>query len=164
MAAQELPLVDAAARLGLTPDAVRLRLRRGKTLQGRKQGREWYVLLDDASSDATGHATDHDRSSDVNGDVPDATTDADASRPVTNDLVDELQSEVQFLRDELRAQREQHAAAVVAWQERLREAHVLLAQRPALPAPSEAIREETSHLPPWWSLARWRAWWRLRDG
>ena len=36
MAVQELPLADAAARLGLAPDAVRLRLRPGKTLQGRK--------------------------------------------------------------------------------------------------------------------------------
>jgi hypothetical protein len=148
MAAQELPLVDAAARLGLTPDAVRLRLRRGKTLQGRKQGREWYVLLDDASPDVTGHATDHDRSSGVN---------ADATQPVTNDLVDELQSEVRFLRDELRAQREQHATEGAVWQERLREAHVLLAQRPALPPPSEPCLE-TRQPRPWW--ARWLAWWR----
>src|SRR5207244_3528743 len=65
MAVQELPLADAATRLGLTPDAVRLRLRRGKTLHGIKRGREWYVLFDDAMADAIADATDHDGDNDA---------------------------------------------------------------------------------------------------
>jgi hypothetical protein len=152
MAVHEVPLSDAATRLGLTPDAVRLRLRRGKTLQGIKRGREWYVLLDDAPSDATGRATDHDRSSDATGRDDDA-TDQDPS--AADALVVQLQSEVDFLRQE-----------VAALQERLREAHLLAAQRVALPAGDAqsvtAPRDNDSIVeslprPKWW--ARW-LWWR----
>ena len=99
------------------------------------------MLLDDASPDETGHATDHNRPADVNGHAPNTTGDADATRPVTRELVEQNQSELQFLRDELRAQRQQHTAAVAAWQERLREAHVLLAQQRALPGPTSEIAQ-----------------------
>lgn len=39
-----LPLVDAAARLGITPDALRKRLRRGKVEGFRRDGRVYVVL------------------------------------------------------------------------------------------------------------------------
>jgi len=42
----ELPLVDGAARLGITPEALRKRLQRG-SLDGCKRDGEWYVWLDE---------------------------------------------------------------------------------------------------------------------
>jgi hypothetical protein len=167
MAVQEVPLTDAATRLGLTPDAVRLRLRRGKTLQGIKRGREWYVLLDDATPDVTGCVDGHDRSADATG----QDGDAPATQPVTDELVEQLRGEVVFLRQQ-----------VEALHERLREAHLLAAQQLALPAAAEAASfahdAQNSHAAtfddgrqnptagsandlqnsrPWWR--RW-AWWR----
>ena len=51
-------VAEAAERLGITPDAVRSRLRRG-TLAGEKQGKTWYVTLQqDATGQATGHRQD----------------------------------------------------------------------------------------------------------
>jgi hypothetical protein len=61
---------------------------------------------------------------------------------------------------EVRGERDRLVAKLERVPERLREAHVLLAQERALPAPS-VDQEPSSHresLPrPWWS--RW-AWWR----
>lgn len=45
-----LPISDAAARLGCTTDAVRMRVKR-KTIESRRQGRRIYVRLDAASRD-----------------------------------------------------------------------------------------------------------------
>lgn len=86
-----LSVADAAARLGVTPDAVRARIRRG-TLSAEKGDDGVYVVTlprdegHDADTTATG---------------PDATP---------NDaLVEQLQSEVAYLRSELTAAREQAA-------------------------------------------------------
>jgi len=46
--AERVTAVEAAARLKMTPDAVRARLRRGQ-LAGEKQGNTWYVFLDSDS-------------------------------------------------------------------------------------------------------------------
>jgi hypothetical protein len=64
-------------------------------------------------------------------------------------LVAQLEDEVRFLRDELVARRRE-----------VQELHVLLAQRPALPAGVEISTPATNVAPvPWWSWQRW-AWWR----
>jgi hypothetical protein len=42
-----LPLVEAAARAGVTPEALRKRIQRG-TVVGRKRQGQWYVAFDDA--------------------------------------------------------------------------------------------------------------------
>ena len=42
-----VPIVEAATRLGLTPETVRKRLQRGR-LPGYKRGPVWYVLLADS--------------------------------------------------------------------------------------------------------------------
>jgi hypothetical protein len=98
----------------------------------------------------------------VRTDTPPERPDIGAERPdggpdtgpdVSSPLVHQLQSEVAFLRAELETRgREVH------------ELHVLLAQRPALPAPTNVVRASDEVLPtdgasarPWW--ARWR-WWR----
>jgi hypothetical protein len=46
-----LPLADAAERLGCSTDAVRMRAMR-KTIDARRQGRRWYVRLDNGASHA----------------------------------------------------------------------------------------------------------------
>lgn len=44
----ELPIADAAQRLGLTTEAIRKRLARG-TLHGEKRGGQWFVVVDEAT-------------------------------------------------------------------------------------------------------------------
>jgi hypothetical protein len=72
----------------------------------------------------------------------------DAVHDVSATLVAQLQSENAWLRGELESRRRE-----------VSELHVLLAQRPALPAPREAdsFTESVNESRPWW--ARW-AWWR----
>src|SRR5262245_48738837 len=68
MATREVPLVEAAALLGMTPEAVRQRVKRGKTLRGTRRPDGWYVAVDQSRLIVTDHATDHDQSrSAVNG-------------------------------------------------------------------------------------------------
>jgi hypothetical protein len=160
-------VATAAARLGLSTDGVYKRIKRGRLRVQRVDGRTFVVLDSPSTTVDTAHTTDRPtdgRTDGLDGPVrPSVDTDEQARFPElenpTVPLVDQLQSDVTFLRDELRAQREQHAAEVERLHERLREAHVLLAQRPALPAPSMSQLDNLSDVPPrpWW--ARWR-WWR----
>src|SRR5215211_5142282 len=92
MPTREVPLAEAATLLGLTPEAVRLRLRRGKTLRGTRRADGWYVAL---PSDLD--ATVRDRPAATNGDHaqpytstddwsrPNAATDHDQSQPIATD-------------------------------------------------------------------------------
>jgi excisionase family DNA binding protein len=90
-----LSVAEAAAHLGVTPDAVRARLHRG-TLFGVKDGGEWRVYLDpppadrqDTRQDATAPKQDTDR-------LPIDTTIAVYER-----LVESQREEIAFLRSEL---------------------------------------------------------------
>jgi len=58
--AEELPLAEAAARLGMTAEALRMRVRRGR-VKGRKDeaGRVWVTLNE--PEQPTGHRPDTDR-------------------------------------------------------------------------------------------------------
>jgi len=160
-------IATAARRLGISTDGVHKRIARGRLPVYRVDGRT-FVVVDSPST-----PTDTPRSTDsLDGHVQAASVHApeqDTQLGLSNPLVAQLESEVCFLRKQVEALQERHAAAVVAWQERLREAHVLLAQRPALPAPPTAAdpaAEATtafcsSAAAPWW--ARW-AWWRRTWG
>lgn len=80
-----LTVQEAAARLGVTPDAVRARIRRG-TIDAVKEDGVYVVLLPhDAQQDTDATAT-----------ASDTTDDA---------LIDQLRSEVEYLRSELTAAR-----------------------------------------------------------
>ena len=138
----EVPIDQAAARLGITVDALRLRIRRGKTIRGYKRAGRWYVLLpDDATDDAPDR--DHDATADVNGQRGDGGRDAsaDATIAVYERLVDQQQAEIGRLVEQLAVKDEQ-----------LRQANVIIAQltqRPAeLLAPAAQVRR------PWWAF--WR--------
>ncbi len=77
------PLDEAAARLGISPDAARKRLERG-TLAGEKRDGRWYVQVN----------------------TPDAMSGQPAGQPdamsdTARELVDQLKSENTFLREQL---------------------------------------------------------------
>jgi excisionase family DNA binding protein len=165
----QIDVATAAARLGISQDAVWKRIRRGRLTAYRTDGRT-YVVLDGASvpTDTTdGHARR----------VGGQSTDAEAAKApdgvssfadpgVSRELVAQLQSEVAFLRAELQARHQE-----------ISELHVLLRERPALPEPNSATMAELSRNDsekkevenpgndsegsrPWWQ--RW-AWWRRAD-
>lgn len=97
-AASPLTVHEAAERLGITPDAVRARIRRG-ALHGWKEGNLWRVSL---SSQTTRHDTEHDVKERV------ARHDAGPSRGTTpasltapRDYLRHLEDEVAYLRAEL---------------------------------------------------------------
>jgi hypothetical protein len=78
-------VIEAAIALGITPDAVRARLRRG-SLAGEKQGMTWMVHLDDARR-VTRHDTPRD-----------ATRQRDRHR---DELLEELRADKRFLQSQL---------------------------------------------------------------
>lgn len=139
-AGRAVPVAEAAALLGVTPETLRKRLWRGQ-VPGVKLDGQWFVTLSGTEQDGAGLTA---------GPVPDA-PEQDAGPSVTEQdsapLVAQLQSENAWLRDQ-----------VEALHERLREAHVLLAQERALPAPAaEAQICGNEPARPWY--LRW-AWWR----
>ncbi len=78
-------VIEAAIALGITPDAVRARLRRG-SLAGEKQGTTWMVHIDDAR-----RVTRHDTPRDV-------TRQRDSRR---DGLIEELRADKAFLQEQL---------------------------------------------------------------
>lgn len=150
MTVREVPLAEAAERLGLTTEALRQRLKRGKTLRGTKRPDGWYVQLDQSQLAGRPVTTSSDQPPPtVNGhdqSQPDAATDPDRTRldAVTSQLVDVLAAEVADLRQA---------------NSELRRLLALALQTRALPAPrDEPIPTDGVVSRPWW--ARWRAWWR----
>ena len=128
-AGRAVPVAEAAAHLGLTPETLRKRLWRGQ-VPGEKRDGQWYVILAAplAGQDGAGpRVPEQDCVQDTAGQGQD--NEQDDAGPAA--LVAELRDRVAFLEAEL-ARRDEEIAA---WHDRLREAHLLLAQRPALPAP-----------------------------
>jgi hypothetical protein len=82
---------EAAARLGITPDAVRARLRRG-TLAGERVDGDWRVFL---PSDATPIESRHDDRHDTD------TTPSAMLLAAKDETITRLDAEVAFLRDQL---------------------------------------------------------------
>ena len=107
--ASGLTVAEAAARLGVTPDAVRRRLHRG-TLAGEKtEDREWRVWLPEPVPEtAPGDARpDAARTSPEPASMPPGPDTTPPTRsPADQELIDVLQSEVQDLRARLDAESE----------------------------------------------------------
>jgi len=135
-------LSEAAARLGLSLEATRMRLRRG-TLVGEKTGRTWQVYLPAADGQpvATEQRLETDRTTGQDG------------------ILAELRADVAFLRAEL-----ERRSVELAEMRRL-----LAVALPQLPAPENAttravvpenppVATESAPRPrsPWWAF--WRAW------
>ncbi len=155
----EVPLTDAAAALGVSVETIRRRVKRGQLAARHDgEGRVWITLPDTARQEtgpclATATPGDgHCQAEDQQG-VLHAMLDA------TQRELETVKGEVAFLRDELRRRSDE----ITVWQERLREAHLLAAQRPALPAPhheppAPPATPGTAPPPdhPWWR--RWLPW------
>lgn len=148
-AGRAVPVAEAAARLGLRPETLRKQLARGRA-PGLKRHGQWFAVLDDVL-DVQDHAG-HDAGPPTEP-VPHAASDVPPVQDHVQDgagpaaVVAVLEAEIALLTAELERVHE-----------RLREAHVLLAQRPALPAPSVTISASVANLPPWWSWRRWAGW------
>ncbi len=182
VAGQPLPLVDAAARLGLTPEALRKRLQRG-SLDGYKRDGQWYAWLPGAVAgrqDAAGHdgLPRQDTPPAAVQTRQDSHQDTAAVAAAITSELDTLKSEVSFLRDELRRrdeahaveiqrrdesaerEREQHAQEREALHARLHEALTALALARALPsgaaerATAQAFEAAAPAPRPWWAF--WR--------
>ncbi len=141
---------DAADRLGLSSEAVRMRLRRG-TLAGRKQGGGWVVLLPaDPTADAM--ATEP---------RPHADATPDRTAAVYDELVASLRSEVEHLRAELAARAEESRrkdhiiAGLVQRVPELPAGHDGPTTRPEAPGAAEPPKPAGETL-----ALRWRRWWR----
>jgi hypothetical protein len=85
-----LDIAAASERLGVSPEALRKRIRRG-TVTSEKQDGRWYICLDN----------DQDTGQDTSWTQQDTVQDTGRDA-----LVEQLQSEVDFLRTELEARRE----------------------------------------------------------
>jgi hypothetical protein len=86
---------EAAVALGITPDSVRARLRRG-SLGGEKIGPVWYVFLNQAPAPS---ATNRDDDRATRHDTPrDATRHRDTDR---DELLEELRRDKIFLQEQL---------------------------------------------------------------
>ena len=131
-----ISIVEAAKRLGITPEVVRKRLQRGK-LPGYKQDNRWIVLLPQQDAGQTASSTDQDTHQDA------GRTDQDR-HPALERLITRYESEIGFLRSELSSRTEE-----------LRRKDVLLAQfaerLPELPPPSPSAAT-SAPLNPWWKF------------
>ena len=87
---EAIPITDAAARLGVSPEAIRKRIARG-SLAGEKRGGVWYVVLPDAMSGRSTRSSGRTRR-------PDASGQPDTASGHT-ELVAELRSRVAFLEE-----------------------------------------------------------------
>lgn len=166
------PLDAAAARLGISPDAVRKRLERG-TLTGEKRGGRWFVWLD-APDGPDAEPGRHPSGQ------PDATrTPPDAVPETARELIDHLKDENAFLRDQLDQSRRELAAERerfdVIHREALQRIEALTAgpdtdRSPATSPPDDqptarsateaAARGEIPPNPESWFATAWRRLWR----
>jgi hypothetical protein len=157
--AAEVPLIEAARLLNMTPEALRKRLQRGKSIRGIERDGEWFVRLP---------ATVAGRGQDTSGPASGRGQDASGhGLDVGRDMAGHVQDASAVVVDALRHQRDQLEATVADLRARLdtaeqaqAELRRLLAaalQQRALPAPAAPPSSDTSTARPWWE--RW-LWWR----
>ena len=142
---------EAAVALGITPDSVRARLRRG-SLAGEKQGTTWMVHLDPSSS------RDEDGRRAARRDTPrDATRHRDTTSRDTDrdELLDELRHDKTFLQEQLdRALRQLEAE-----RQRADVLQALGAGTTPETSPETGESPQTSEPAPTGVLAWWRRLW-----
>ncbi len=169
---ESLPVATAAAALGITSDAVRARIRRGK-LRGEKRGGAWFVFPPDADRPDTSpdsDATEHDSTTqrhDVEPDKeePDTTPNATVVTPPVVDLAplaDVIRYQEEIIDRQSRELAQLNAAAAM-WQERARIFEGQLKQLTAGETPPETVPEppgspESNETGPRGLLDRLRRW------
>ena len=113
-----LPVATAAAALGITSDAIRARIRRGK-MQGEKRGGAWFVFVP-AAERRDIDATEPDTRPDREGPV--TTRDATVATPPVVDLAP-LAGVIRYQEEIIERQSRELAhlnATAAMWQERAR--------------------------------------------
>ncbi len=158
---------QAAAALGVSADTVRRRVRRGEFSAHRDgQGRLLVTIPGALQADSGSFPDDAGTCRRPAGEDDDGAGELQALQAELQALQAVL-AEVRGERDALRQQVIEHAHERERWHERLREAHLLLAQRPALPAPhsvadpanlspDEPVANLAMGPRPWW--LRWWPW------
>ena len=151
-------VVEAAEILGITPDAIRSRLRRGTLKRSPKRGEDGEVLVvmpapKNANQSGDKSETVSDQS------TGQSATDRDLSPTVP--LVEEMREEVAFLREELRREREarveekrRHDTIVLQLAQRIPELEATPEPRGDPASPSEDSTNGESPEP------EQRSWWR----
>lgn len=172
---ERLTIDEAAATLGLTPEGVRSRLRRG-TLAGERTGRTWAVFVTGqavTSAVSAPVSTDHaaDRKTDRPDDRSPGVPPRARRRPTAQgDVLAELRADVAFLRAELERRGGEIArqeAALEREQVANAELRRLLAvHMPGLPAPAEsaatrADSHDSAPIVPAAPQTPSRPWWRV---
>jgi hypothetical protein len=128
-------VVEAAEILGITPDAVRSRLRRDTLKRSPERGEDGEVLVVlPATRKSDKSETVADQSTNQSEDQ--STTDRDASPTVAAALVERMASEIDYLRDQLDQERE-------ANRENRRLLAAALERIPELEAPRETPADES---------------------
>ena len=130
-------LEDAAPRLGVSADALRKRLERGKTIKGVKLGHQWYVYAADVPPPAASNGQVQTADVSVQENPPDTSSAASAVSSAA------LQAAVDALAAQLAVKDQQiadlHAVVAQLGQERL----ALPAPAPATAAAATAVYEAT---------------------
>ncbi len=163
---QMLPVATAAAALGITSDAIRARIRRGK-MQGEKRDGGWFVFVPDSErpgSDATKPDTSlntHDIGPDTEGRV--TTPNATVVTPPVVDLAP-LAGVIRYQEEIIERQSQELAqlnAAAAMWQERARSLEgQLIALNPGETTPSRSSEASGSPRSDDQPVHGLRAWWR----
>jgi hypothetical protein len=151
-----LPLAEAATYFGLTKDALRMRLRRGRAA-GYRVGSHWYVATSEAIA-ANSEQPPRSRSRTLN---------TNGEQPPEQGLVAQLQSEVTFLRTTVSALTHQLEQAAVERAELRRLLAGEQQRRLAPPVEIVATQAETAGNRPQDAVevlstaaGRWWAFWR----
>lgn len=148
---------DAAHVLGITPDAVRVRLRRG-SLMGEKVGTSWYVFLPDVDLDAS--VARHDT---IRRDNPRQSSRDTTPRDTTvgrDELVEHLQGEVAYLRERLEEADRQQARMLGQLADERQRADVLQLRAIGSGAPDTSHDTSESPRSDDTVLQALRTWWR----
>ena len=170
-AATRVTVQEAAEALGITVEAVRARIKRGKLRREKGESGTVYVWLDAAQTQPDPAQT-HDQTQ------PDADREYDQTRPdadqtgirgrVQAELVDSLLDQVAYMREQLAEEREarRRADTIIA---QLTQANAALAQRvPELEAPAERREDSVTasegadkgSAPEQQESSERRSWWR----
>ena len=161
------PIAEAARRLGLTPGAVRKRIRRGTLLAYKGLDGQWHVPVPqdnprDTPAGDDGQAPAYDAAQDAAQDAGQATSHPDQTA-LYERLIEQQASEIAHLRAELERERDRAARE----RERADTIIMHLSQRPIeLQAPTPAAKgatqdvttaEASAPAPPrrWWQVWRW---------
>jgi hypothetical protein len=126
----ELPLEDAARHLGISTEALRKRVKRGKTIDGFTRDGRWYVRVPDTAGDTSTETASHEPATD------EPRPDAAAM------LLEALQTENAFLRGQIGVK----DAELADRTREISELHVLLQreQSRSLAAPREDVTSQAA--------------------